>query len=108
MLNPTFDASSSSGLKIPQNVEQAVAELRKALPTDYLQSMRLNRTADGHAYCSSARPEVDTDVIGWMVVAWNLRDTHGSLLIDTNTQPKGELYPDLVANAVFAKLCATH
>ncbi|MEP6483387.1 MAG: hypothetical protein ABJB01_02975 [Rudaea sp.] len=105
VLHPTLDASSPTGLKIPASIGAATAELKKALPTDYQKVLRLKKTGGGHAYCASAKPAVDSDVIGWMVVAWNLRDPKGALLLETHTEPKGELYPDLIANTVFGTLC---
>lgn len=107
VLTPTVDASSPTGVRIPSDTASAVDELREALPSSYTRSLRLMPSASGVSNCVSPDEKIDQLVVRWLKANWNLRDPSSPLVLQSGFEPRGELYPDLVANAVITRLCST-
>jgi hypothetical protein len=107
VLAPTVDASSPTGVRIPGDMMSAADELRVALPSNYIRSLRLISNTSGASYCVSPDEKIDQLVIRWLKYGWNLRDPSSPLVLQSGFEPRGELYPDLVANAVITRLCST-
>lgn len=105
VLTPTIEQSSPTGVKIPTDIVSAVDELRRALPRSYAKSLQWVSSRQKAQYCASPDEEIDILVVEWLKRNWRLRDSLSPLVLEFGFETLGELYPDLVANAIVTRLC---
>jgi hypothetical protein len=77
VLDPTLDRHSSTGVRIPSNMREAILELKRGLPASYLTKLRSRLSADQSGIpivvCESDDPDIDLLVDDWMIVYWDMR-----------------------------------
>lgn len=108
VIHPTIDVGKNA-VYVPEDIQDAVKELKTALPEPYKKELRLAVVHDQNnepwLTCKTESRSLDQDVLNWMVVYWQLREEDSPLPRFYRSHISSTAHAEGIASSVLIYFC---